>query len=295
MTRHEIEARRRAVAEQHGPWTAHVIYLGDGVYTFERDRPEFAAQAEAMAQHLRAYVQAVADVVRRPVADLRVLDLACLEGQYGLEFARHGAEVVLIEGREANLAKARFAGGVLGLDRVTYLCDDVRNLRAETHGRFDVVLCLGILYHLNFPDVVHFLERVSEVCRDAAIFRTQVAVRPDRTLTHDGREYRGWSYREHLPDATAEQKAKAAWASLDNDQSFWMSRPTLYNELARVGFTSVFAMQVPAIVTQFTDGDSLVAVKGCPVELRTLPDANAGPPARLPEQSPVGAYIDGLK
>lgn len=292
MTERKIEAMRRAVVERYGPWTAHPIHLGGGVYTYEADRPDFAKQAEGVAQEVRAFLQAVADVVRRPLETLRVLDLGCLEGLYGLEFALHGAEVVFIEGREANLAKARFAGEVLGLERVTYLRDDVRNLSASAHGQFDVVLCLGILYHLNFPDMIHLLERVAEVCRDVAIFRTQIAIRPDVTLTHDGREYHGWTYREHQPGATAEQKERAAWASLDNDESFWMSRPTLYNELARVGFTSVYTCLVPAVVNQYTDNDLLLAVKGRSVRLLSLPDANTGPPARWPERSPVGALVD---
>ena len=41
--------------------------------------------------------------------DLRVLDLACLEAQFGIEFALHGSNVVGVEGREVNLAKAQFA------------------------------------------------------------------------------------------------------------------------------------------------------------------------------------------
>ena len=72
------------------------MHLGEGVYTYEADRPDFAKQAEALAQELRAFLQTVADVVRRPLESLRVLDLACLEGLYGLEFALHGAEVVLL-------------------------------------------------------------------------------------------------------------------------------------------------------------------------------------------------------
>ena len=47
--------------------------------------------------------------VRRIARGVRVLDLASLEGMYALELARRGADVVAIEGREANVEKARFA------------------------------------------------------------------------------------------------------------------------------------------------------------------------------------------
>ncbi len=66
-----------------------------------------------------------------------------------VELARLGANVVGIEGREANLAKARFAKEALSLENPEFHQDDVRNLSKEKYGRFDVVLCLGILYHLN--------------------------------------------------------------------------------------------------------------------------------------------------
>jgi 2-polyprenyl-3-methyl-5-hydroxy-6-metoxy-1,4-benzoquinol methylase len=51
-----------------------------------------------------------------------VLDLACLEGQLGIEFARHGSAVLAIDGREANLGKAKFAGETLRLDNIDLKC-----------------------------------------------------------------------------------------------------------------------------------------------------------------------------
>ena len=107
MTRVEIESAVAQVVAAHGPWTAHNVHLGDGVFTLGVDKPYLK---------LQRLVQVAADVCGRPLADLRVLDLACLEGGFAIEFARHGATVVGIEGREANLAKARLArvreGGV---------------------------------------------------------------------------------------------------------------------------------------------------------------------------------------
>ena len=54
----------------------------------------------------------------KPLAETRVLDLACLEGHYAIEFGLSASRVVGIEVREANIAKARFAKEALGLDRV---------------------------------------------------------------------------------------------------------------------------------------------------------------------------------
>ena len=51
----------------------------------------------------------IQDITQCNFKELRILDLACLEGQYAIEFAMQGAEVVGIEGREANIQKAIFA------------------------------------------------------------------------------------------------------------------------------------------------------------------------------------------
>ena len=56
-----------------------------------------------------------------------MLDLASLEGMYALELARRGAEVIAIEGREANIEKARFAARALAID-VDFQLGDVRDL-----------------------------------------------------------------------------------------------------------------------------------------------------------------------
>ena len=169
-----------------------------------------------------------------------MVDLGCLEGLYCIEFARHGAEVVGIEGREANIEKARFAHDVLALNNITLVQDDVRNLSVEKYGRFDVVLCLGILYHLDVPDVFRFVERMSDICRRVAIIDTHIGIRANRSHVYDGQEYHGWSYTEFPPESTKEERLKAAWASLDNEKSFWFTRPSLFNVLSRAGFATVY-------------------------------------------------------
>ena len=68
-----------------------------------------------------------------------------------------------IEGRESGNANARFAAEVLGLSNVSFITDDVRNLSQERYGRFDVVFCSGILYHLPGVDACRFLSSVAQV------------------------------------------------------------------------------------------------------------------------------------
>lgn len=86
-------------------------------------------------------------------ADLRgksVLDIGCNAGFYSLEMKRRGADrVVGIDSDEGYLAQARFASEVLGLD-VEWRRLSVYEV-ARLGERFDLVIFMGVLYHLRYP------------------------------------------------------------------------------------------------------------------------------------------------
>lgn len=290
MNREEIKLKRQEIINRAGEWTSHNIWLSDDIYTYDQNHPEFQDRLVSHGVHLRRIIQAVSDITNQPLGSLRVLDLGCLEGLYGLEFAQHGAEVVAIEAREVSLEKSRFAKEVLGLDNITFVQDDVRNLSIEKYGRFDVVLCLGIFYHLNVPDVFQFTERLFEVCQRIAIIDTHVGLSANKSHTYKGQTYHGWTFIEHSPEATTEERLKSLWASLDNETSFWFTRPSLFNLLARTGFTSVHTCQNPPAPRKGTDSDTLVAIKGERQKIFCTPTLNRVPDELWPEKSLVGAH-----
>lgn len=79
-----------------------------------------------------------------------VLDIGCNGGFYSIEMKRRGAaRVVSIDSDPGYLEQARFAAEVSGLD-IEFRELDVYNLAAlgET---FDIVLFMGVLYHLRHP------------------------------------------------------------------------------------------------------------------------------------------------
>ena len=87
-----------------------------------------------------------------------VLDLGCNGGFYSIEMKRRGAQrVVAVDCDERYLDQARFAAEVTGQDI------EFRNLSvydvAVLGERFDVVLFMGLLYHLRHPllalDLIH--------------------------------------------------------------------------------------------------------------------------------------------
>jgi SAM-dependent methyltransferase len=220
----------------------------------------------------RRMIQTICDLTRRPLTDCRILDLACAHGQYSIEFARRGAAVLGIEGRAEWLRQANSSKQSTGITTVDFVQDDVRNLSVAKYGTFDIILCLGILYHLDAADVFDFLLNVSNLCRDFAIIDTQIALRPETYKEWHGEKYWGWIYQEHPAAATAETKLATLGASLDNERSFWLTRSSLLNALRHVGFTSVLECRNP-IDNMYSHGEfklhadyvTMVALKGRPV------------------------------
>lgn len=287
MTADEIRRERDALVERHGPWTAHNVRLAQDVWTISQE----PAGDEVK---LRRVTQIVSDLCGGSLAGVRVLDLACLEGMYALELARRGADVVGIEGRESSVEKARFAARALDLERVEFVQDDVRNLSVERYGSFDVVLCLGILYHLDVPDLFAFVERASEACRRALVADTAVGARASETHRHDGQPYRGRRLVEHAPGSTPDERLQAVWSSLDNVSAFALTRPSLETLLARCGFSSVYECHVPAEPAKEVDRVTLLALKGTPVGGLLAP-APVEDAAAVPERPPVGRRLEASR
>lgn len=79
------------------------------------------------------------------------LDIGCNAGFYSFELARRGAEVLAIDLDEHYLDQARWASDLFGLrDRVRFERMQVYDL-IDIPDRFDLVLFMGVLYHLRYP------------------------------------------------------------------------------------------------------------------------------------------------
>jgi tRNA (mo5U34)-methyltransferase len=120
------------------------------------------------------------DVLRLP-ADLRgksVLDVGAWDGFFSFEAERRGAARVVAADRfawyESDWSDKRgfeLARRTLG-SRVEDVDVDVMDLSPEVPGRFDVVLLLGVLYHLRHPLLA--LERVASVTGELLVLETHV-------------------------------------------------------------------------------------------------------------------------
>ncbi len=99
-----------------------------------------------------------------------VLDIGCNAGFYSLQMKARGAARVLgVDSDERYLEQARLAAEVNGAD-IEFRFLDVYDLAALGE-RFDVVLFMGVLYHLRHPllalDLIH-----EHVAGDLLVFQT---------------------------------------------------------------------------------------------------------------------------
>ena len=124
-----------------GPWF-HNLHLPDGTQTcpdhWLGDFPAFKWRevASAIPDDLRGW---------------SCLDIGCNAGFYSIELARRGGQVLGIDVDERYLRQAHWSAGQFGLrDRIRFQQMQVYDL-ARLDQRFDLVLFLGVFYHLRYP------------------------------------------------------------------------------------------------------------------------------------------------
>ena len=121
----------------------------------------------------------------------RALDIGCNAGFYAFELARRGAEVVGIDSDEHYLNQARWASERLGLDHhVEFRQQQVYDL-AQTDEQYDLVLFMGVLYHLRHPLLA--LDLVATRTRRLLVLQTMTmpgeeALEPPEDVSIDDRE-----------------------------------------------------------------------------------------------------------
>jgi SAM-dependent methyltransferase len=275
QSKETIQQRLDELKLKYGDW-AYDIPLPHGIWT--------GGNLQKPHTRLKRILQIANDLCNKPLSACRVLDLGCLDGIFSIEFALHGATTLGVEIREANIQKALFCKEILGLDNLEFRQDDVRNVSLESYGKFDVIICSGILYHLPALDAIDLIQKMFEMVNRVVIIDTHISLFPEEEILFDENHYWGDSYREHSADAPEEEKVKRLWASIDNETSFWFTKPSLVNLISRTGFSSVYECFVPptfipSMNFQYAgirahDRCTFVAIKDHTRELNTSPTAN---------------------
>src|SRR5262245_59584655 len=151
----QVGADQRDAYYSSGWW--HSIDLGGGVVT-----PGVHKLEELRDNYARFNLP-------HDLTGKRVLDVGCWDGFYSFESERRGAQVVAVDvWRPENFFKAHRALG----SRVEFHELSVYQINRDLLGSFDIVLFLGVLYHLRHPLLA--LERICEVTNGAAVIESHV-------------------------------------------------------------------------------------------------------------------------
>lgn len=116
--------------------------------------------------------QAFAHAIPEDLSGKTVLDVGCNAGFYSLEMKRRGAlRVVGIDSDETYLQQARFAAEVCGAE-IDFRRMSVYEV-ARLGERFDLVIFMGVLYHLRHPLLALDLLR-QHVVGDLLVFQSML-------------------------------------------------------------------------------------------------------------------------
>ncbi len=102
-----------------------------------------------------------------PLAGRKVLDVGCGVGHLAAHLATRGCTVVCVDARPENIASLRTR-----YPQLEAHVADVEREPLARFGKFDIVFCYGLLYHLESP--LAGLRQMESVCKDLLLLETMV-------------------------------------------------------------------------------------------------------------------------
>lgn len=167
MERSTIESRVASFSQWHYEFDL------DGVRTpinRERDRNRHHERARYFHDQLVA-------VCGGSLAGKRVVDLGCNAGFWSLKAIEAGCDFVLgVDGRQMHIDQAELVFEVKEVDRARYefQCANLFDFDFSAYPPFDVVLCLGLLYHVAKP--TELFELMSSMNSDLLVVDTTLSL-----------------------------------------------------------------------------------------------------------------------
>src|SRR5947209_8498422 len=115
---------------------------------------------------------------------MRALDIGCNAGFYSVALARRGAQVLGIDVDPHYLRQAAWVREEFGIEAEQMQLREMQVYElAELEESFDVVLFLGVLYHLRYPLLA--LDVVASKVRDVLVLQTLTMPGDDVAATPD--------------------------------------------------------------------------------------------------------------
>lgn len=113
----------------------------------------------------------------------RVLDLGCNAGFWSLRAIGAKCDYVLgIDGRQEHIDQANFVFEAKGIKerRYDFVAGNIFDMDLSQFGTFDVVLYLGLMYHVNKH--IEMMEKISEVNSDILVIDTTLSMNRGSSL-----------------------------------------------------------------------------------------------------------------
>lgn len=110
-------------------------------------------------QHIAPYIS----------SDKRVIELGCATGYYAMEYANRCQHYVGVDIVPDNIALFQEKIKSRGLHKVTAQVGDATNLQEIANDSFDVVLCLGPMYHLPLQERELVFAECHRICKTGGI------------------------------------------------------------------------------------------------------------------------------
>ncbi|QBQ55734.1 TIGR04290 family methyltransferase [Nitrosococcus wardiae] len=189
------------------PWF-HNLHLPNGIQTapehFLGDFPAYKWQELAIG-------------LPDNLAGWTALDVGCNAGFYSFELARRGAYVTAIDSNAHYLRQARWAAEQFGLAEQIQFCQrQVYDLAGDTDS-YDLVLFLGVMYHLRYP--LLGLDIVTQKARRLFCFQSMTLPGTEVFSGTDGRRF---DERELLCDAGWPKMAFIEGRFADDPTNWWV-------------------------------------------------------------------------
>jgi tRNA (mo5U34)-methyltransferase len=135
------------------------------------------AEANRHEQRKRYFFDALVKIHGGSLAGRRVLDLGCNAGFWSLQAIEAGADFVLgVDGREMHVEQANLVFEAKGVDPSRYRFEEANIFAHDFSEQFDIVLCLGLMYHISKP--VELFEIFDGVGAEVVVIDTSVSFAP---------------------------------------------------------------------------------------------------------------------
>jgi SAM-dependent methyltransferase len=166
----------RAAFARHDAWHYAFQFEGDLGFSSSHRVPLPARGPRRPLQRFRHLMPWLVQAVGGSLAGKRVLDIACNSGFWSIQCGLLGArEVVGFDARPELVEQAKLIRSIVGLEHVDFRVLDFWAMCPEAlGGPFDVVLNLGILYHL--PNPIEALARTRAMAREWILLDTALYV-----------------------------------------------------------------------------------------------------------------------